>query len=139
MVDFREYNREQLIDWLAANVGGGLMREGMGVRRLDRQHKPGAGVPLTREMLHVLDDPDAQLTDKIMRRVIDDLEKERPLWHILLTPVYFAADASPARAEEWRRQALSGASERYAILYIHYLAAIEWIGGQSRGVVREGQ
>ncbi len=125
--DFREYNREQLLDWLAANVGGGLMREGMGVRRIDKRHKPGAGIPLNGEMLRALEDPDAQLTDEIMRRVVEDLEKERPLWHAILTPVYFAADASPARAEEWRRQASDGFSEQHATLYGHYLAAVGWM------------
>ncbi|MDP9437789.1 MAG: hypothetical protein M3P49_03445 [Actinomycetota bacterium] len=127
LADFREYNREQLVDWLAANVGGGLMHEGMGVRRIDKRHKPGAGIPLTGEMLRALEDPDAQLTDEIMRRVVEDLEKERPLWHAILTPVYFAADASPARVEEWRRQASDSVPEQYAALYGHYLAAVEWM------------
>lgn len=129
--DFREYNREQLLDWLAANVGGGLMREGMGVRRIDKRHKPGAGIPLNGEMLHALDNPDVQLTDKIMQQVIDDLEREHPLRHTLLTPVYFAADASPAKAEEWRRLASDGASEQYAVLYSHYLAAVGWMVGKA--------
>ncbi len=127
LVDFREYNREQLLDWLAANVGGGFMREGMGVRRIDKRQKPGSDAPLTGEMLHALDDPDVQLTDKIMQRVIDDLERECPLWHVLLTPAYFAADASPTMPEEWRRQASGGASEQYAVLYGHYLAAVGWM------------
>ena len=78
MVDFREYNREQLLDWLAANVGGGLMREDMGIRRIDKRDKPHTRVTLTGEMLHALDDPDAQLTDKVMQLVIDDLEREYP-------------------------------------------------------------
>lgn len=130
-MDFREYNREQLLDWLAAHVDGGLMREGMGIRRIDKRHKPGAGIPLTGEMLHALEDSDAQLTDKIMQRVIEDLEREYPLWHVLLTPVYFAAGASPARAEEWRRQALSGASKQYAALYHHYLEAVGWMVGRA--------
>ncbi|PLS87239.1 MAG: hypothetical protein CYG60_03000, partial [Actinobacteria bacterium] len=127
LADFREYNREQLVDWLAANIGGGLMREGMGVRRIDKRHKPGAGIPLNGEMLRALEDPDAQLTDEIMRRVVEDLKKERPLWHTILTPVYFAADASPARAEEWRRQASDGVSEQHAALYGHYVAAVGWM------------
>lgn len=127
MVDFREYNREQLLDWLAANVGGGLMHEDIGILRIDKRDKPHTRVPLTGEMLHALDNPDAQLTDKIMQLVIDDLEREYPLWHTLLTPVYFAVDASPARAEEWRRQASNGASEPYAVLYDHYLSAIGWM------------
>ncbi len=110
MADFREYNREQLLDWLAANVGGGLMREGTGVRRIDKRRKPGAGVPLTGEMFGALHDPDVQLTDKIMQRVLDALEREQPLWHTLLTPVYFAVDATPAMAEDWRRRAGGGAS-----------------------------
>ena len=41
--------------------------------------------------------------------------------------MYFAVDASPARAEEWRRQASSGASEPYAVLYDHYLSAVGWM------------
>lgn len=131
MVDFRDYNREQLLDWLAANAGGGLMREGMGIRRIDERHKPRSGVPLTGEMLDAIDDPDVQLTDKIMQRVIDELEREYPLWYTLLTPVYFAADASLARAEEWHRQASSGPCEQYAILYGHYLAAVGWMVGRA--------
>ena len=130
-MDFREYNREQLLDWLAAHIGGGLMREGMGIRRIDKRYKLGAGVPLTGEMLDALDDPDTQLTDKIMCRVIDDLEREHPLWHVLLTPVYFAIDASPAKAEEWHQQASSGASEHYSVRYGHYLAAVEWMVGRA--------
>ena len=66
LVDFRDYNREQLLGWLAANVGGGLMREGTGIRRIDKRDKPGARVPLTEEMLDALEDPDVQLTDKII-------------------------------------------------------------------------
>jgi hypothetical protein len=50
-VDFRDYNREQLLGWLAANFGVGLMREGTGIRRIDKRVKPGAKVPLTEEML----------------------------------------------------------------------------------------
>lgn len=131
LADFREYNHEQLLDWLAAHVGGGLMREGMGVRRIDKRHKPDAGIPLNGEMLYALDDPDAQLTDKIMRKAIDDFEREHPLRHTLLTPVYFAADASPAKAEEWHRLASGGASEQYALLYYHYLAAVGWMVGRA--------
>ncbi len=129
--DFREYNREQLLDWLAANVGGGIMREGTGVRRIDKRRKPGPGAPLSGGMFHALHDPDVQLTDKIMRQVLDALERERPLWYTILTPVYFAADASLARAEDWRRRAAGGASEEYAALYGHYLAAVEWMLGRA--------
>ncbi len=115
------------MDWLAANVGGGLLREGAGIRLIEKRDKPGARVPLTGEMLHALDDPDARLTDKIMQRVIDDLEREYPLWYTLLIPVYFGIDASPARAEEWRRRASSSATEQYTGLYDHYLSAIGWM------------
>ena len=107
------------------------MLEGMGIRRIDKRHKPGAGVPLTGEMLHALDDADAQLTDKIMCRVIDDLEREYPLWHVLLTPVYFATDASPTKAEEWHQQVSDGASEQNSDLYGHYSAAVEWMVGRA--------
>jgi hypothetical protein len=74
LVDFRDYNREQLLGWLAANVGGALMRKGTGIRRIDKRVKPGAKVPLTEEMLGALNDPDAQLTNKLMRQVIDDFD-----------------------------------------------------------------
>lgn len=54
------------------------MREDIGIRRIDKRDKPHTRVPLTGEMLHALDDPDAQLTDKVMQLVIDDLEREYP-------------------------------------------------------------
>ena len=137
LADFREYNREQLLDWLAANVGGGLMREGAGVRRIDKRHKPGSGAPLSGGMFRALHDPDVQLTDKIMQRVVDDLEREQPLWHTLLTPVYFAAEASPAMAEDWRRRAAGGASEQYAALYDIYLEAAEWMLGRAEEMLEK--
>ncbi len=113
------------------------MREGTGVRRIDKREKPGASVPLTGEMFGALRDPDVQLTNKIMRQVIDDFEREHPLRHILLTPVYFAADASPAMAEEWHRRASDGASEQYARLYGHYLASVGWMLGRAEELLEQ--
>ncbi len=114
-----------------------MMREGTGVRRIDKRDRPGASVPLTGEMLGALKDPNIQLTNKIMRRVIDDLERGHPLWHTLLTPVYFAADASPARAEDWHRRASDGACEEYTVLYGHYLAAVEWMLSRAEELLEE--
>ena len=50
------------------------MREGTRIRRIDKRVKPGAKVLLTEEMLGALNDPDAQLTNKLMRQVIDDFD-----------------------------------------------------------------
>ena len=131
LADFREYNREQLIDWLAAYAYGSSSRDGAGIRRIDKRQKPGPRVPLSGGMFRTLDDLDTQITDKTMQRVIKDLEREHPVWHLVLTPVYFSADASPARAEEWYRQACRGPSEQYALLYGHYLAAVGWMVGRA--------
>ena len=139
LADFRQYNREQLLDWLAAHAGGWgtLGRGGQGIRRIEKRRKPGPGVPLSGEMLDGLDDPDIRATDEIMRRVVSGLDSEQPLLHTLLTPVYFAADASPARAEEWRRRALDGDSEQYARLYGNYLAAGGWMLGKAEELLEE--
>lgn len=127
LVDFREYNRGELIDWMAAHAYGDSARDGAGIRRIDKRQKPGPGAPLSGGMFRALDDLDIQFTDKTMRRVLNNLERECPLWYVLLTPVYFAAEPSPSKSEEWRRQASGGVSEQYTALYNHYLAAIEWM------------
>jgi hypothetical protein len=76
-------------------------------------------------------DADVQFTEKTMRRVLYDFETECPLWHVLLTPVYFAAEPSPARAEQWRLRALQDTSGQYADLYGHYLGAVGWMLGKA--------
>ncbi|MDP9478070.1 MAG: hypothetical protein M3R38_20710 [Actinomycetota bacterium] len=139
LADFREYNREQLLDWLAANAGGGLMPEGMGVRRIDKRHKPGAGFPLGGEMLA----PWKIRTPSSRTRSCDGSSTTWKVASVVARdthPAYFAASASPARAEERRWQASDGASEHYAVLHGRYLAAVEWMLGRAEEVLeREGR
>lgn len=101
---FRNYNRERLRDWLGmwASSSKGkpkthpdelITREGFGP-----QFPSGLGLA----RLESLMSRDIQITDRMLRGVVEELERQRPSSYVNMIPIYFDDYASEGTLERWR-------------------------------------